>query len=80
MSDEETGGTRLPRPGPLAVDEDAEHCLVTDADDEEDWIVRFDKDGEFPAREWADNMVDVYNARLDSKATSHDPCIGPYAA
>ena len=73
MSAEHTGGARLPRLGPLAVHEDAERCLVTDAEDEEDWIVRFDKGGEFPAREWADNMVNVYNARLESPRAGTAP-------
>ena len=74
MSDERTGGARLPLLGPLAVNEDAERCLVTDAEDEEDWVVRFDKGDEFPAREWADNMVNVYNRRLES------PRVGTAAA
>ena len=66
MSEERPGGARLPLLGPLAVSEDAESCLVVDAADEEDWVVRFDKGDEFPAREWADNMVGVYNRRLRS--------------
>ena len=59
MSEERTERPRLPLMGPLAVDEDDERCLVVDAGDEEDWVVRFDKSDEFPAREWADNMVTV---------------------
>ncbi len=66
MSEERTAGARLPLLGPLAVSEDADSCLVVDAADEEDWVVRFDKGDEFPAREWADNMVGVYNRRLSS--------------
>jgi hypothetical protein len=66
VSEERTGRARLPILGPLAVSEDAERCLVVDADDQEDWVVRFDKSDQFPAREWADNMVNVYNGRLRS--------------
>ena len=68
MSEEQrpSEGLRLPLLGPLAVSEDAERCLVVDAEDEEDWVVRFDKGDQFPAREWADNMVAVYNRRLSS--------------
>ena len=39
---------------------------MVDADDEEDWVARFDKSDEFPAREWAENMVEAYNRRLRS--------------
>ena len=66
MSEQRTRGARLPNLGPLAVSEDAERCLVVDADDEEDWVARFDKSDEFPAREWAENMVNAYNRRLRS--------------
>ena len=34
------------------------------AEDPEDWLVRFEKTPDFPAREWAENMVSVYNRRL----------------
>ena len=68
MSEEERPPerVRLPLLGPLAVSEDAERCLVVDAEDEEDWVVRFDKGDQFPAREWADNMVGVYKRRLSA--------------
>ena len=66
MSEKRTGRAKLPILGPLAVSEDAEQCLVVDAGDQEDWVVRFDKSDQFPAREWADNMVNVYNGRLRS--------------
>jgi len=66
VSEKRTERPSLPLMGPLAVDEDEERCLVVDAGDEEDWVVRFDKSDEFPAREWADNMVTVYNHRLRS--------------
>jgi hypothetical protein len=29
--------------------------------------VRFEKDGDFPAREWAENMARVYNRRLEQR-------------
>jgi hypothetical protein len=66
VSEERSGRASLPILGPLAVSEDAERCLVVDAGDQEDWVVRFDKSDQFPAREWADNMVNVYNGRLRS--------------
>jgi hypothetical protein len=66
VSEQRNRGAGLPILGPLAVSEDDEKCLVVDADDEEDWVVRFDKSDAFPAREWADNMVNVYNRRLRS--------------
>ncbi len=50
--------------GKLAVREEAAAFLVVRADDPEDWLVRFDKSGDFPARAWAENMVNVYNRRL----------------
>lgn len=56
----------MPTLGPLAVSEDSDACRVVDAADDEDWVVRFDKSDDFPAREWADNMVNVYNTRLQS--------------
>ena len=72
MSEERTERSRLPLLGPLGVDEDAERCLVVDAGDQEDWVVRFDKGDDFPAREWADNMVSVYNQRLRSPRAGSD--------
>ena len=42
--------------------------LVVRAEDPDDWLVRFEKIGDFPAREWAENMVRVYNRRLSQKA------------
>jgi hypothetical protein len=50
--------------GRLAVREDEAAFLVVREEDPEDWLVRFDKGGDFPAREWAENMVSVYNRRL----------------
>ena len=43
--------------GTLAVREEEGAFLVVRADDPEDWLARFEKDGEFPARAWAENMV-----------------------
>ena len=54
--------------GRLAVREDEEAFLVVREEDPEDWLVRFDKSGDFPAREWAENMVSVYNRRLARRA------------
>ena len=50
--------------GRLAVREEESAFLVVRADDHDDWLVRFEKGGDFPAREWAENMVSVYNRRL----------------
>ena len=50
--------------GRLAVREEEAAYLVIRADDPDDWLVRFEKSDDFPAREWAENMVSVYNRRL----------------
>jgi hypothetical protein len=50
--------------GGLAVREEVGAFLVVRAEDPEDWLVRFEKTPDFPAREWAENMVSVYNRRL----------------
>ena len=31
----------------------------------DDWVVRFEKNGEFPALMWAQNMVECFNAKRD---------------
>jgi hypothetical protein len=54
--------------GRLAVREEEAAFLVVRADDPDDWLVRFDKSGDFPAREWAENMARVYNRRLSQRA------------
>ena len=54
--------------GRLAVREDEAAFLVVRADDPGDWLVRFEKSGDFPAREWAENMVRVYNRRLAKRS------------
>ena len=50
--------------GRLSVREEGEAFLVVRAEDPDDWLVRFEKSPDFPAREWAENMVQVYNRRL----------------
>jgi hypothetical protein len=50
--------------GRLAIIEEEEAFLVVRIDDPDDWLVRFEKSPNFPAREWAENMVRVYNRRL----------------
>ena len=54
--------------GRLAVREEEAAFLVVRADDPEDWLVRFEKSDDFPAREWAENMVRVYNRRLQQRS------------
>jgi hypothetical protein len=54
--------------GGLAVREEAGAVLVVRAEDPEDWLVRFEKTPDFPAREWAENMVSVYNRRLAKRS------------
>jgi hypothetical protein len=54
--------------GKLAVVEEEEAFLVVRADDPDDWLVRFEKAPDFPAREWAENMVHVYNRRLSQQS------------
>jgi hypothetical protein len=53
--------------GRLAVREEAEAFLVVRAEDSDDWLVRFEKSPGFPARQWAENMVRVYNRRLSQR-------------
>lgn len=50
--------------GCLAVVEKLDVFLVVRADDPEDWLARFEKDPDFPASAWAENMVRVFNRRL----------------
>ena len=58
----------LPVVGKLAVVEEAAAFFVVRADDPDDWLVRFEKAPDFPAREWAENMVHVYNRRLSQQS------------
>ena len=53
--------------GALAVREEEAAFLVVRAEDPDDWLVRFEKSPSFPAREWAENMVSVYNRRLSRR-------------
>ena len=53
--------------GRLAVVEEGAAFLVVRAEDPDDWLVRFEKSPDFPAREWAENMVRVYNRRLSRR-------------
>lgn len=60
--------TSDPRPAldrPLALAEDDAAWYVVAADDDEDWLVRFEKDDVFPGAAWAANMVATFNARLE---------------
>ena len=50
--------------GRLAIIEEEEAFLVVRARDLDDWLVRFEKSPDFPACEWAENMIRVYNRRL----------------
>ena len=54
--------------GKLAVVEEGAAFFVVRADDPDDWLVRFEKAPDFPAREWAENMVHVYNRRLSQQS------------
>jgi hypothetical protein len=54
--------------GKLAVVEEEAAFYVVRADDPDDWLVRFEKAPDFPAREWAENMVHVYNRRLSQQS------------
>ncbi|MQA83846.1 MAG: hypothetical protein GEV03_04210 [Streptosporangiales bacterium] len=49
--------------GELAVVEEPDAYVVVLADDHADWLARFEKTASFPAREWAENMVRIYNRR-----------------
>ncbi len=53
--------------GALAVREEGAAFLVVRAEDPDDWLARFEKSQAFPAREWAENMVSVYNRRLSGR-------------
>ena len=36
--------------------------FVAPADDPDDWVVSFQQRADFPAREWAERMISLYNA------------------
>jgi hypothetical protein len=52
-----------PVDGVLEVLEDDEACFVIVDGEPDDWLVRFEKAAGFAAREWAQNMAQVYNRR-----------------
>ena len=54
--------------GRLAVVEKEAAFFVTREEDLSDWLVRFEKSPDFKAREWAENMVHVYNRRLSRRS------------
>jgi hypothetical protein len=54
--------------GRLTVVEEGAAFFVVRAEDPEDWLVRFEKAPDFPAREWAENMARVYNRRLSHRS------------
>ena len=53
--------------GTLTVRETEGAYLVVRSEDPDDWLARFEKGADFPAREWAENMVSVYNRRLSRR-------------
>jgi hypothetical protein len=59
--------------GRLAVREEVAAFLVVREEDPDDWLARFEKDGDFPAREWAENMAHVYNRRLARRPPAGHP-------
>ena len=61
--------------GRLAVREEVAAFLVVSEEDPDDWLARFERDGDFPAREWAENMANIYNRRLARRST--EPPIPP---
>jgi hypothetical protein len=62
--------------GRLAVREEEAAYFVVREGDPEDWLARFDKANGFPAREWAENMVSVYNRRLALRSTGPPTPVG----
>ena len=61
--------------GRLSVREEETAFLVVWEEDPDDWLARFEKVGDFPAREWAENMANIYNRRLVRRST--EPPIPP---
>ena len=57
------GTRRPPIEGRLEVIDESECCWVVVDGHSADWLVCFEKSGEFPAEAWAENMAKVYNAR-----------------
>lgn len=50
--------------------------LVVRAEDPDDWLARFEKAPDFPAREWAENMAYAYNRRLLERSVGPPMPIG----
>jgi hypothetical protein len=57
--------TGLPGHGRLTVLEERDAFVVVREEDPGDWLTRFEKNQDFPARAWAENMVRVFNRRLN---------------
>ncbi len=53
-------------PEPLKVVKRAGCYLVAYDKDGEDWVARFELDGDFPAEDWARRMAYLYNSRQNS--------------
>ena len=53
-----------PVAGRLAVVDEDDRVLVVLEDDPSDWVCAFAKARDFPARRWAQDMAQTYNARL----------------
>ncbi len=66
-------GPHLQVDGELAVVEEEVAFLVVRAEDLGDWLVRFEKSPDFPTRVWAENMVRVYNRRLERRSVGPPP-------
>lgn len=45
----------------LVIVEQERKIIVAWADDPEDWVASFEKQPGFPARQWAERMVELYN-------------------
>ena len=62
--------THRPVEGRLAIVEEEDRVLVVVEGDPGDWLCAFDKAGGFPARRWAEQMVQAYNARFGLSCAS----------
>lgn len=50
--------------------------MVTSEDDPSDWVACFTQDANFPARDWAERMAELYNLRgheLDTRDPEKPP-------
>jgi hypothetical protein len=70
--------THRPVEGRLAVVEEEDRVLVVVEGDPGDWLCAFAKTGGFPARRWADQMVQAYNARVIAREPQENAhgCVG----